>query len=1233
MAVFPGTDRFEIRRCLGSGSFGTVYEAFDRERTALVALKLPHVASAQGLFLFKQEFRALAEVAHVNLATLFELLADGDRWFFTMELVDGVHLLDHLKPPGRSRSTDERPTGVWSDPEDPPAEPGEVPDYGRVRRVMRQLAEGLVALHAGGLLHRDLKPSNVLVDRGGRVVILDFGLITDMEETSPGEPGGPLAGTPAYMAPEQIAGHPATEASDWYSVGVLLYQALTGQLPFPDSHRAMFSQKLQMDPLEPRLLEPGTPVDLGELCTALLRRDPSARPQGPEVLDRLREHPDVSRAPMGTYPRSSSLVGREEELAVLLEGFRLSRARRTVVALLRGDSGTGKSSLVHAFRREVRKLDARTVVLLGRCYEQETVPFKALDSLVDALSQHLKRLPSGDAAALLPRGVQALARLFPVLDQVPSIREMPPEAGEPEPQALRRRAFAALGEILGRMAERGPVVLIIDDIHWGDLDSAILLSDLLRGPEPPRIMLTLACRSDEARNSPVMRELIPELVETATILQDVELRPLAAPEARGLARKLLGEGGAGVGERAAWIASESGGSPFFVQELAQYSRLSGAEGPRPGSLRLDDYLRLRLEALSGDSRRILRTLAIAGAPLEWEILQAASGAAAGSIAPLASLRAGHLVRMRTGLGRGLLEVYHDRIRVAVVASMSGAEVRETSLALARVLEARAPEEAQALARHFEAGGIPAKACEYAVRAAVLAEAALAFEQAAAFYRKAIRLKGPSDPALLKRLGDALATAGLSADSAEAYLEAAGGSAGPEAGRLRRRAAEERFRSGDIEAGLAILTEVLARAGVRLPGGRAATLCALLWLRLRLKLRGLDFKERAEARVPADQLERVDMLWALAMGLGPVDVLRAAGFQARQLLLTLEAGEPLRVARALAHEAVLTAAGGNRFLRRTQALLDRTQALAARLGDPGSRVRALMAAGIVRMIQGRWRASADLLDEAEELLKRRCTGMDYELHLAQHHGLLARVVLGDLRTVRERLPLLLQEAREKGDLIAATNLRTSTSYILDLARDDPDASRRDLEDAIALWSRKGFSLQHYYRLVSRVNLEFYAGACEEADGLLRAAEKDLARSLLLGLQPMLLTTLELRARAALALAVARPEHRPALLRSAREATDGILAERTPYGGALALKLQAMQAVLDGRKPEALERLLRSEITFEACDMKLHAMVIRHTRGRLLGDAELLGSAEAWMKGQGIRAPGRFAAMHVPLPRDS
>jgi tetratricopeptide (TPR) repeat protein len=606
-----------------------------------------------------------------------------------------------------------------------------------------------------------------------------------------------------------------------------------------------------------------------------------------------------------------------------------------------------------------------------------------------------------------------------------------------------------------------------------------------------------------------------------------------------------------------------------------------------------------------------------------------------SLASLAGLRAGRLIRMRTGTRRGMLETYHDRIRTAVVASLDEAGVKAANLALACALEARAPRDAQALARHFEAAGILPKASGYAVRAAVQAEAALAFDQAAAFYRKAIQLKEASDPerlSLWKRLGDVLARAGLSAESAEAYLKAAEG--GTETSRLRRRAAEEYLRSGNIEAGLAVLTEVLVQAGVRVPGSRTAAVISFLWHRLRLKLRGMDFVERAADQVPAGQLERVDMLWALAMGLGPVDVLRAADFQTRQLLLTLDAGEPFRVARALSHEIVLAAAGGNRSIGKTQALVARSLALAEHIGDPGPRARALVAEGIARTIQGRWRVSADLLGRAEELLTQHRTGMDYELHLAQHHRLLVLLVLGDLRLIRERLPVLLQEAREKGDLIAATNLRTSISYILSLAKDDPGEARRELEAAIGLWSRRDFHVQHYYHLVSQANIELYAGAALEAFEAMRGAEPGARRSLLLKLQPILVTTLELRARTALALAFdpPRPGAAAALVRSARRDIRRLLAERTTYGGALVMKLRAMLAVLSGRDEEALELLLRAELTFEACDMTLHAMAVRHCRGRLTGSAGtgLRESAEAWMKGQGIRNPGRLAAMHVPLP---
>jgi serine/threonine protein kinase len=110
MADFQGTDRYVVLRYLGSGSFGEVYEVFDRERQIKIALKLPHEATAGGLYYFKREFRSLIDVTHPNLVALYELVGDQDRWFFTMELVNGIHFRDYLRE-DPSRSEDKRSTG------------------------------------------------------------------------------------------------------------------------------------------------------------------------------------------------------------------------------------------------------------------------------------------------------------------------------------------------------------------------------------------------------------------------------------------------------------------------------------------------------------------------------------------------------------------------------------------------------------------------------------------------------------------------------------------------------------------------------------------------------------------------------------------------------------------------------------------------------------------------------------------------------------------------------------------------------------------------------------------------------------------------------------------------------------------------------------------------------------------------------------------------------------------
>src|SRR5262249_5543122 len=229
------------------------------------------------------------------------------------------------------------------------------------RAALGQLAEAIGAVHAAGKLHRDIKPSNVLVTPEGRVVLLDFGLVTELEH-QPLEPELPyeVAGTVPYMAPEQAAGEPLSAASDWYSVGVMLYEALTGRRPFAGDHLQVLWDKQHSEPLPPERWVADLPKDLSTLCEDLLRRRPEHRPPGPEILRRLGAEAGRAGAPIGPSPAAglrTPFVGRERHLVALEDAFRATRQGHTVILYVHGRSGAGKSFLVQRFLERLVRRD------------------------------------------------------------------------------------------------------------------------------------------------------------------------------------------------------------------------------------------------------------------------------------------------------------------------------------------------------------------------------------------------------------------------------------------------------------------------------------------------------------------------------------------------------------------------------------------------------------------------------------------------------------------------------------------------------------------------------------------------------------------------------------------------------------------------------------------------------------------------------------------------------------
>ncbi len=721
--------RYRLDAEIGRGGMGIVYRATDLELQRSVAVKLrrERESSTESRERILREARAAAALNHPNIVAVHDIGEERDMPFFVMELVEGTSL-EH----------------------DPPRE------LRRIVDIACDLCAALGHAHEHGVVHRDLKPANVLLAgpaASGAVKLADLGLAAPATGSRITREGA-IVGTAAYMPPEQALGRPVDGRSDLYSLGVLLYELVTGQRPFTgDDPLAVISQHVHAPVVPPRMLRPDLPHALEHTILRLLAKEPGDRPAtAAETAVALRsalEEPPA-RADGGSVATIAlldalargRLVGRAAELTEARELWRRARDGRGHCLLISGEPGAGKTRLARELLIQAA-VDGGSV-LTGASYEFEaTTPYLPF---VEAFRRWARDLRDDDALRrALGDTAPLLARLAPELET-----RLGPFPARPElpPHEERLLFFDAVAQFFrGLVGGRG-VLFYVDDLHWADSGTLWLLGHLLRQLRDERVLFVASYREVELdRAHPLSKALVDWNRER--LLTRIALRRFGPVETRcQLAALLNADVDGGFADA---VHRETEGNPFFVEEVLKALIEQGAVRREDGRWATDTLANLvipqsvkaaignRLDRVSPACNEVLRTAAVLGKTFRFpELLLAESDRGED---PLLDALDEAVASQLVIAGRdGTFSFTHDKIREVLYEELNPIRRRRLHRRVADGLEKcseRGSVPAETLAHHYIEAGDHERGLGFAKQAAAEAERVFAYDEAVAFYERAL----------------------------------------------------------------------------------------------------------------------------------------------------------------------------------------------------------------------------------------------------------------------------------------------------------------------------------------------------------------------------------------------------------------------------------------------------------------------------------------------------------------
>ncbi len=746
-------DRYVIHQLLGQGGMGVVYRAEDTLIRRDVAIKLIASESlgTQGKNRLIEEARAAGSLNHPNIVTIYDVGEVDSQSFIVMELIDGDVLQTSPKQPLET-----------------------------ILATTRQICAALSHAHKYDIIHRDLKPENVMVTRDGGIKLMDFGLARSL--TSRLSEHGQLVGTVFYMSPEQALGQSVDERTDLYSLGVMLYEMTTGQLPFfADDAFSIITQHLHSPPVPPKAHNEDLPGFLNNLILNLLEKEPADRlSSAKEVLQAL-EKPEETPPDLRDSREINVLdrivrgriLGRKEEMKEAQSTWNQARTGTGQVLLISGEPGIGKTRLMREVQTQAEVSGG--TALIGAAYSESNLPYGAFGQIIrqalKAAGQHEIELPDPVLSDLLTL-VPDMAHRYPEITKNPPL----------DPDSEKLRLFEHIWQFCLLLSKHVPLLIVVDDVHWADGGSLAIFQHLARRVRQLPALLLGTYREVELRAARPFNEMLSDLIRERQCTR-IKLNRLNEEQTRDMLAAIFNE--SITDEFLAGIYKETDGNPFFIEEvcrsLVESGKLYFRDGVwhRPAMEDLDIpqgiqvSVELRLANLPEAVQDALRSAAVLGREFDFEILTAAGDLGEDELID-AMERAESAQMIEPLRGRGVMfQFVHALVPQAIYESIHLLRRRKLHRRAAEAIEKQNPDDYASLAYHFSRSGQDDKALDYLLKAGRQALKSFAGSDAEKHFEAALHLvEEPGQKAeVLGWLGDAFFIQGRYQESRETWEKA------------------------------------------------------------------------------------------------------------------------------------------------------------------------------------------------------------------------------------------------------------------------------------------------------------------------------------------------------------------------------------------------------------------------------------------------------------------------------